>query len=63
MNSELLKVMHDCGLSEAQGMNKLQEAGVISDLCVWVADVAESDVPNAVNYLKNQHEKSKTENR
>lgn len=63
MSARLLSAMHDCDLSEVEGMNRLQSAGVISDLCVWVSDVAECDVEKSVNYLKEQHGQSKTENR
>ena len=33
-------------------MNHLQDAGVISDECVWPADVAEADILTAIAHLE-----------
>jgi hypothetical protein len=38
-------------LSELDAMNKLQDAGIISDLCVNACEVAEADQMNAVSFL------------
>lgn len=35
-------------------MNKLQDAGVVSDNAVWASDVADKDCPTAVDYLMNE---------
>lgn len=39
-------------LDETYALNVLQDAGVISDLCVWAKDVATVDCWKAVQYLK-----------
>lgn len=53
MNTDdLRKAIFDCGMSEVDAMNLLQDQGVISDLCVWVADVAEADIPKAIHLLE-----------
>lgn len=33
-------------------MHELQEAGIISDNCVWARDVANGDAEKAVQWLK-----------
>jgi len=38
-------------LNEIDSMNALQEAGIISDLCVFACDVAESDCTAAIAFL------------
>jgi len=38
-------------LNEIDSMNALQDAGVISDLCVFACDVAESDCTAAIAFL------------
>lgn len=53
--SDLIKAFHDSGRSEFEGMNLLQGEGIISDLCVWAADVAEADIPKAIAYIQ-QHD-------
>ncbi|MES2367015.1 MAG: hypothetical protein V4563_14160 [Pseudomonadota bacterium] len=40
------------GMNDTAAMNKLQDAGVISDNCVHVSEVAYSDCEKAVAYLK-----------
>lgn len=43
------------GIDESSAMNILQESGVISDNCVEVKDVAESDCLVAISYLNHVH--------
>lgn len=43
-------------LTEAQGMNALQDAGVISDLCVRLEDVHHSDHAKAIEYFRMEYE-------
>jgi hypothetical protein len=38
-------------LNEIESMNALQDAGIISDLCVFACDVAESDCTAAIAFL------------
>lgn len=38
-------------MTEAQLMGLLQGAGVISDNCVWLADVAEPDQRKAIKWM------------
>ena len=38
-------------LNEIESMNALQDAGVISDLCVFACDVAEADCTAAIAFL------------
>ena len=54
-----MMAMREAGLSEAGGMNALQDAGVISDLCVWADDVHKDDVPRAIQWLKFEYAKEK----
>lgn len=57
---ELRKCFWDCNLSTIEAMNELQDQGVISDMCVWPDDVAESDVKSAINHLRSKYEKNPT---
>ena len=43
------------GLTEMEAMDLLQDNNVISDLCVWAADIAPSDLVQAVDWLKERH--------
>jgi hypothetical protein len=38
-------------LNEIDSMNALQDAGVVSDLCIFACDVAESDCTAAIAFL------------
>lgn len=38
-------------LNEVESMNDLQSAGVVSDLCVFACDVADSDCTAAIAFL------------
>ena len=38
-------------LNEIDSMNALQDAGIISDLCVFACDVAECDCTAAIAFL------------
>lgn len=51
MNS-LQDYLAGVGADEAKAMDALQDAGIISDNCVWARDVAEADCPAAVEFLK-----------
>lgn len=41
----------DHGITERDALNRLQEAGVISDHCVTAADIADADMPKALKWL------------
>ena len=47
-----------CGTSDNEGLNLLQDRGVISDLCVTVEDVATQDAERAVRWLMVEFGKS-----
>ena len=40
-------------LSASAGMDRLQEHGQVSDLCVTVRDVAQADADRAIEWLDN----------
>jgi len=40
------------GLSETKALNAFQDRGLISDLCVGIEDIAESDFERAIAWLK-----------
>jgi tRNA A37 threonylcarbamoyltransferase TsaD len=48
----LLNFIRAHRLKPSEVMNRLQDAAVISDNCVTVADVAEADQTKAVEWLK-----------
>lgn len=52
-HADILKAAYENNMSEAIAMNILQDAGVISDNCVWVKDIAEADAPAAIKFLQN----------
>jgi len=53
--SERLRAcMLKLGLTEIEAMNMLQDRGIISDLCVWIEDVANEDVDRAISFLTNE---------
>lgn len=39
------------GMTETQAMNLLQDQGIISDLCVWVADIPKEDAIRAEEFI------------
>ena len=49
---DLVRCFYDCGLSEVEGMNLLQDQGVISDNCVWAGNVATADIERAIDFIK-----------
>lgn len=50
MNS-LEQHIHAKSLNEIESMNALQDAGIVSDLCVFACDVAEVDCTAAIAFL------------
>jgi len=42
------------GLEEVETLNKLQDFGKVSDLCVTAADVAEADCKRAIAFLETE---------
>lgn len=54
-SDDLIRAFHAAGLSEVDGMNALQNVGVISDNCVWAIDVAEADIPKAIEWIQNEN--------
>ena len=47
-----------CGVSHDEGLNLLQDRGIISDLCITVDDVATQDAERAVRWLMVEFGKS-----
>ena len=43
--------LHAKNLNEIESMNALQDAGIVSDLCVLACDVAEADSTAAIAFL------------
>lgn len=53
--NKLQRYIADSEWTELEAMNLLQErSGLISDCCVWAADVAGSDCEKAVQWLRIQ---------
>ena len=52
--NNLEKAIDGFRLNPIEAMNKLQDAGVVSDNAVWASDVADKDCPTAVDYLMNE---------
>lgn len=50
-HEQILKAAYENKLSELQAMNLLQDRGIISDLCVWIADIAKEDAELAIKFL------------
>lgn len=50
---DLVNAFYAKGLSEAEGMNLLQDNGVVSDNCVWAGSVAYKDLPRAIEFINN----------
>jgi len=48
----LLNFIRASRLKPSEVMNRLQDAGIVADNCVTVADVAEVDQTKAVEWLK-----------
>ena len=48
----LTDLIRDSGHTLESGMNALQEAGVISDNCVWVEDVSAGDTMRAIEWFR-----------
>ena len=61
MKTELVKAVLACRLSENDALNLLQDRGVVSDLCLKLADVAEQDCPRAVGVLLLEMRRKKLE--
>lgn len=61
MNSELIKAVLAAHLSQNEALNLLQEHGACSDLCLSMADVAEADVPRAIDVLRDEMRRKKME--
>lgn len=49
---DLIAAFYKAGLSEVEGMNKLQDAGIISDNAVYAKDVAASNIPKAIAFIE-----------
>lgn len=49
--TQLEAFVAECGLDPIQTMNDLQNAGIVSDNCVTLADVAECDATRAMKWL------------
>lgn len=50
-HAKVRKAAFDRNLSEIKAMNLLQDQGIISDLCVWITDIAEADCDRAEMFL------------
>ena len=55
--------IRDKRLNEIAAMNNLQSAGVVSDLCVFACDVAESDCTSGIAFLTFRGVNPKTKQR
>lgn len=53
-HSALLEEMSRLCLTDAEAMNLLTEARIISDECVRVWDIAQPDLDQAINWLKSK---------
>ena len=49
--NKLQKLIKDYNLNETEVLNKLQDNGIIADLCITTFDVADCDVEKAINIL------------
>ena len=47
----LLRAIASVGLDEIEAMNLLQDAGVVSDLCVGIESVATEDLERAIEFI------------
>lgn len=52
MTPELLKAVVIAKLTDNQAIDLLQEAGVISDLCLKLSDIADEDCAKAIGVLR-----------
>jgi hypothetical protein len=52
--NELMALVMEKGMDDCEAMNLLQGAGVVSDECVFLSDVAEADCGRAVEWLRRQ---------
>lgn len=50
--NKLQSAFNAVAISDYEGMDLLQEHGVISDNCVWTRDVPEEDVGLAITWLQ-----------
>ena len=48
----LADLIRDSGHTLESGMNALQDAGVISDNCVWVEDISQCDTMRAIEWFR-----------
>lgn len=40
------------GINPIDAMNRLQDAGIVSDNCITAADVPDSEAPKAIEFLR-----------
>jgi hypothetical protein len=55
----LVKWCIENNVTEVEAMNALQDQGVISDNCVWFADIYEGDWPAALKFLESTFKKNR----
>lgn len=48
----LLEAFYAKSMTETQGMERLQDEGVVSDNCVWVEDIHWEDLPAATKFIE-----------
>lgn len=53
---ELELCLWQLDLEKPQALEMLQDAGVISDNCITIRDIAHADIPKAMAYLWAQHD-------
>ena len=50
-------IIHSLKLPPNEAMNRLQEGGIISDNCIAISDIPESDLDKAAKFLFEYEEK------
>lgn len=48
---DLVNAFYARNLSEKEGMDLLQYHGIVSDNCVWAGNVANADLPRAIEFI------------
>lgn len=52
----LVTLIDRLGITETEAMNALQDAGIISDNCGFLADIADADIQTAAAWLTRNYE-------
>jgi hypothetical protein len=57
---KLMTLIHESGLTQDQAMTLFQDAGLISDNCMWFGDVYKGDLAACMVWIEN-YDNGKTE--